>query len=187
MLHADRDRSGGEAVRRILSIDPGMTNTGYAVLDGPDFVVEAGLLQPDALADPIDRLRSMVKDARELVRTHDIMEVVVETPMDAMYGNFSPRSLVSLPWYGIAIGAFVFGITGVPVVTVSASTWGRHYPRGAKGTKEYRDKAARVELVSTLYPKIKMPTSRSKAAGMVDAILIGRWWMFERHARWSHR
>ena len=170
-------------MKRLLAIDPGMTNTGYAVLDGPDFVVEAGVLQPDALADPIDRLRSMVKDARELVLAHDVFEVVVETPMDVMYGKFSPRSLVSIPWYGIAIGAFVFGVTGVPVATVSASTWGKHYPRGKKGTKEYRDKAARIAAVASIYPTIKMPASKAKAAGMVDAILIGRWWMFDRHAR----
>lgn len=171
---------------RILAIDPGMTNTGYAVLDGPDFVVEAGVLQPDALADPIDRLRSMVKDARELVRTHDVFEVVVETPMDVMYGKFSQRSLVSLPWYGIAIGAFAFGITGVSVLTVSASTWGKHFPRGPKGTKEYRDKAARVAAVSALYPAIKMPTSKARAAGMVDAILMGRWWsLTHRYAKRS--
>lgn len=158
----------------LLAIDPSMTMTGYAVLDGPRRIVEAGVFRPRGKGQ-VTRLASMMLDARSLFVVHDVQDVVVELPgtyhIAAKQGR---RSAVNLPWYGVAVGSFLFGIMD-HAHGVSVSQWAAKFPKGD------RDKANRVALVKSLFPGVELG-AKSVAGNVADAILMGVWWL-ERNPR----
>lgn len=171
----------------ILAIDPGISCTGYCLLDtvGPDGSIhEAGRIVPGPSSKSLgDRARSIVSDINELVHDNGIDAVVIETPQTVARGKRNTRSASTLPTYGVAVGAILAGVHVPDLaerIEVSATEW----TRGIPTTSRDKDKSNRVMLVERIYG---MPSGslgpKTTAGNVADAVLLARWAMLRRRAK----
>jgi hypothetical protein len=173
----------------ILSIDPSLSSTGWAVIIAGR-VESCGLLNLTEDADLPERLIELARDVREIVGGQvepypDV--VVVERPENKRRGggswaNISPFDLTK---YGAAFGAVVVAAREMMpktalLLTPTPSEWvGRGIIPSSRGDGR---KIQRVKYVESRCPEVRgMFTGahgrgyRGGAGDMADAILIGFW------------
>lgn len=167
----------------ILSIDPSMTNTGYAVIEGEPGT-DGQLLAAGCMASPkaktsFARAASLACDVRRTCFEHMPDVVIVETPFEKTRGGagHSKRSVMTLPWYGVAVGAAICGAmrylsgTAAKVGGVANDTWAKRYPVGKDPYK-----TARVRLAADVYGREPGEFGcKSRAGDVADAVLMARW------------
>ena len=181
--------------RRILAIDPALGCTGFAVVIGTiqkPVLLSAGRIRlkiKDKDKDNKDLLAQrcigLYNDVADLVQEFDPDLAVVELPQTFSIGFGSKRSAATLPGYGMAVAAALFGLrTGLrvtpngaklrAVLTPSASEWTKGFPK----TKGDPDKVARVHHAAYLFGTIPRHFGcKSDAGNVADAALLGFWAM----------
>ncbi|MDJ0961694.1 MAG: crossover junction endodeoxyribonuclease RuvC [Acidimicrobiia bacterium] len=103
----------------VLGIDPGLTRTGYGILEtrgSRSRAVVAGVIRTDPAAGIAQRLAELYHDLREIVAEHDIAEAAIEEV-------FVNRNLHTAMAVGRASGValLAMGEAGVPVTEYSPS------------------------------------------------------------------
>lgn len=150
--------------KRILSLDPSSTCTGYAVLDDTA-VLDAGLIKGTRAAPLLDRLTHMIIEVRDLFNQYAPTDIIIEVPTGKQYTR--------RPGYqsGLAVWAFAAGTIygyartlGVPVHGVSNVEWTRGY------SKEKRRLAVQAGCKS-------YDPQRDKGGDVADAIALAWWWL----------
>lgn len=157
----------------IMAIDPSMTMSGYAVLRRSDSitVVDAGVLRPEG-TDRINKIHSMVIEAKCLAAEYSPTRIIVELPMEfVIAARRGKRSAAHLPWYGVAIGAFLVSFPRDIVVGVTATAWGTVYPTIDKM------KTGRIMAVRARYGQHLDLGAPTVAGNVADAIMMGTWWL----------
>ena len=166
----------------ILSLDPSSECTGYAMLGADRGIIESGTIRPDARdKTPAARVLTIGREVGALVKRLSPGVVVVETPFATPRGGpKAKRSAMTLPTYGMAVGAALAAVDGwrrthdpaPTLVTVPADEWSR----GLAGTRDDAHKTKRVQAVAYLYqidPSALGP--KTIAGNVADAILMARW------------
>lgn len=162
----------------ILSFDPSMTCTGWALLsrDGESILAMGTISLPDgSLAD---RLFSLQADARTVcIENGQRVEfMVVERPEDNPVGGGRQRfkrSVLTLPSYGAAFASVLLATQGWPVITPSPIEWIGQGRIPSSSGDEHKER--RVRWVEGLYhlPEGSLGV-KTKAGNVADAILLGR-------------
>lgn len=171
---------------KVLFLDPSTTATGWAIMDGPMHLIEAGLLTPykSALAS-VDRAWSMGSCVRKLMesRLRDSacpIGVVVEMPSAHLSAKGKRRGAHGLGVYAAGAGiiyamtreaSYAFGHCSF-VFTVGEQEWTR------KIAKEDRALATRA-----MFPELANVSDPGMDAA--DAVGLGHWWWTEQLLRES--
>jgi Holliday junction resolvasome RuvABC endonuclease subunit len=164
----------------ILSFDPAIGDTGYALLgtsqQSPDGDLHDWGLIEGGEGTVEERLAMLYTAACELIEKHQPSIVAVEFPFaKAMPGGRARRSVMHLPTYGMAVGV-VFAAaraSGRTTVVVANDEWGRRFP-----TRGDDKKRLRVLAVSGLYNIApERMGCESKAGNVADAVLLARYVM----------
>ena len=85
----------------VLGIDPGLTRTGYGILEtrgSRSRAVVAGVIRTDPAAGIAQRLAELYHDLREIVAEHDIAEAAIEE----VFVNRNLHTAMALCGYGSA-------------------------------------------------------------------------------------
>lgn len=103
----------------VLGIDPGLTRTGYGIIESRGSkarAVAAGVIRTDPSAGIAQRLAELYRDLSEIVTEHDIVEAAIEEV-------FVNRNLHTAMAVGRASGValLALGERGVPVTEYSPS------------------------------------------------------------------
>jgi crossover junction endodeoxyribonuclease RuvC len=75
------DHASSTATRRVLGVDPGLTITGWGIVDGDanaGRLVDCGTLRTNAKAPRAERLRDIAEGIRALIRDHQVAECAIE-------------------------------------------------------------------------------------------------------------
>mgnify|MGYP000523497422 CR=1 len=182
---------------KLLSLDPSMTCTGWAVLEGEPGtsgrILEAGTIKTDGstYGVKLSGLAAQMRAKRAEVLPHVI---VVETPFATPRGGpKGRRSDMTLPAYGMAVAAALLVAHEewaakypedwhpVAVIETPSDEWSRGLSKGKRlnraGVMVPDDnKGARVEAVRYFYGiDIRDSATKGDAGNVADAILMGRW------------
>lgn len=179
------------APRVIVAFDPSVSCTGWAVLaiDGSadGRLREKGTHRPDDKQKLPAKIAELHRDVsgllKELQAWSVVAMIVVEFPVASKRkpsAGFRKRSGLTLPSYGIAVGA-VYGPAltfqennkGVRIITPAADQWtGGDIP----STENDEHKTERVALVESMYDLQRGELGAPTYAGNVaDAVLLARW------------
>ena len=169
----------------ILSIDPSMTCTGWALFEPTrEKIVAHGYVCPPE-ADLFVACDLLVSTVWTRVLEHTtaagIATVLIETPQTVMFNGRATkakRSITSLPTYGVVVGAFYGRFSGMAplegkIEGVSVSEWAMRYAV-RKDDKHKEGRAKLVELLFNLQRGALGP--KSYAGNVADAMLMARWW-----------
>lgn len=155
---------------KILALDPSLTCTGYAVLDGSR-VIDGGRIRPTSPASTpaAERAREIAREALDVVRSHAPVDVaVVETPAPQAPDDRNRRGQAD---YGLCVGVIIGrldAIAGLEVVTARADAW-------TGGVS----KAKRAAAIAAVHPEYN--PDRDGGMDVADAIGLADWWLD--HAR----
>lgn len=156
---------------RVMGIDPSLTATGYAVLDGPGALVEAGIITPTPQrGDVLRRCKSIESQVRAAWCDAKGPQAVIEMP-----GKRPPRGLrmqarVGQANYGVLCG-FLFRALRPDILTpIPADEW------------TTISKARRVTQVAALFPQYREQMGKDKGGDVADAIALALWW-YEQQAK----
>lgn len=170
----------------ILSIDPSMTCTGWALFQPTDEkIVAHGYVCPPKDAELFVACDLLVSNVWARVLEHttaaDIAHVIIETPQTVMFNGRATkakRNITNLPTYGVVVGAFYGRFSGMPVFEgkvegVSVTDWAMRFPI-REGDKHKEGRTKLVELLFSLNRGALGPMSY--AGNVADALLMARWW-----------
>jgi hypothetical protein len=176
----------------IVGIDPSCTCTGWAVLEHDGSLlgrlVEGGTIKPKegTLAERVDETcRDLLKMLMEL-EVDRVGAIVVEFPARSKRPpsyEFGNRSILTLPNYGVMVGAVYLAImvslpkgAGAQVLTPASDEWtGGDIPSSAGDDH----KTQRVAYVTSLYNlKPGSLGAKTYAGNVADAVLLARWGLF---------
>lgn len=183
---------------RLLSLDPSMSCTGWAVLEGEPgtdgAVIEAGVIKPDG-DERMGIRRALYTEARQLMmRACGVGScIAVETPAErrTAWGGFRNRGAMDGPQYGAAVGVVLGAAWSVQdspavvsVIGVPVDTWAAGIPKGKRVNRAGvlvpdDNKGQRVAMVKYVYG-LDIGGSKADAGGVADAILMARWVLMNR-------
>lgn len=179
VLFSDPRMNGGTvSTIRVLGIDPSMGGTGIALLEGEPGtdgkIIEAIRHTPEG-EDIGNRALDLGAFVHKYSKQHLPDVVVIETPFaGARGGVHSTRSAMTLPNYGIAVGAIITGVGlihghGIDFVFVPADQWCKI------ATRQDRYKETRVRYAAAIYGMQPEDFgAKSKAGDIADAVLLAR-------------
>jgi hypothetical protein len=166
---------------KVLGIDPSMGGTGIALLEGEPGtdgkIIEAIRHTPegDGVGPKASALASFVVD---YIREKLPNIIVIETPFEGTRGGaHSKRSAMTLPTYGMAVGAVCAAVTcgRIPkhacgVLCVPADQWCKIT------TRQDPYKENRVRFAASIYGMQPEDFGcKSKAGDIADAVLLARY------------
>lgn len=167
----------------VFAIDPGSLRTGWAVLQAPERLVEAGLLLPDKTTAPSEfRINSMCRDLWLLLNEHRPKVILVEWTSGKLNARRHQGSGQGLAVHGAATGALWRECLAwrrsprakqqleVKVILVRENDWTRGVP-----------KQDRIRAVANMFPIYK-PTNDG-GGDIADAIALSVWYLHERIVR----
>ena len=174
---------------RILSIDPSLSCSGWAVVTGTardPKILTAGMLRLKA-EDLPERVMELFFDVQGLLDEFHPTAAVVEMPQTFSFGMGGKRSAATLPGYGMATAAALLAcrtnrvlMTPGRVLSPSASVWTRGYPK----TKGDPNKQSRVHHAALLFGTIpQFFGAKSNAGNVADAALLGHWALGQMEAK----
>lgn len=158
---------------RVLGIDPGLTNGGFAVVEiaSPRVFNLLGILDIPTFGDEHRKRVDVLKLAAWL-RPFRIDQAIIERAQLMPSLDGKPQGVSSGGKYMRAVGAIEATVilTGSKLSTVEPSVWKRHY--GIKGGKENKD-ASRL-LALKFFPEWEKSLARKKDHNRAEAVLIAR-------------
>jgi len=165
---------------KVLSIDPSITHTGAAFVESHSgnktTVLEMWSITPDGNSIG-QRVASLAKQYSELISRQQPCVVLIEMPFATPRGGpHSTRSTLTLPTYGMAVGAAIAAAaayTGsAKVHYLAVDKWCKSYPP----TKNDPHKTKRVAFAEMLFQtQIKLPVS--KAGDVADSLLMADYYL----------
>lgn len=147
--------------RKILGIDPGSRNTGYAVLSisGNSFSAETcGSLRMDKLKSQNERLQYIFEEVTSLIKKHEPDECAVETPI---YG-VDPLAMLKL---GRAQAAAILAITNQSLSVVE------YYPKAVKKSITGNGNASKKQVAFMLDKMITL-SDEKMSNDATDALAV---------------
>ncbi len=151
--------------RKIIAIDPSSKCTGYAVLDGPCKIIDAGLLKPRRQSHPaIIRIGDMVNDALGIIAEHDLKGGVVEITEGKVSRRHGTGGGAGLAVYGMAVGAFWWAMHSA--LGMCIATTENNWTHGVT-------KARRAVVVRGMFPTYR--SIDDPGLDVADAIGLGLW------------
>lgn len=158
---------------RVLGVDPSSSHTGYAVLDGPEVLIDCGVLRPNRDADPpLLRIETMITELQAVVAEHEPDVAVVEVTSGKISRRIKRFQPSGLPVYGMAVGAvwreLVVLMDGA-VVAVAENEW-------TGGVPKYTRRLA----VCSQFPQYAQGQTRDPGADAADAIGLAQWYLAKR-------
>lgn len=157
----------------LLAIDPSSTCTGFAVLTGPEVLVEAGRLTPGRQTAPaIIRIATMREELIHLIIEKTPNQIIIEIPSAHVSGRIRmPKQGKGMGVYGMAAGVlWATAVSLCQTATVDERTW--------TGCRKKEVRAREIAAIFPAYRKIKDP-----GLNIADAIGIGRWWFLAKSAQ----
>jgi len=147
--------------RKILGIDPGSRNTGYAILDidGNSYSAEVcGVLRMDKMESQTDRLQYIFEEISALIKNFKPGECAVETPI---YG-VDPLAMLKL---GRAQAAAILAITNqsLPVE--------EYYPKAVKKAITGNGNASKKQVAFMLDRMMTLP-EKKMGSDATDALAV---------------
>ena len=135
----------------VLGIDPGLTRTGYGILEtkgSRSRAVAAGVIRTDPSAGIAQRLTELYRDLSDIVAEHDITEAAIEEV-------FVNRNLHTAMAVGRASGValLAMGQAGVPVTEYSPSAVKMALCGYGAADKDQVQKVVAMRLDLTAAPK----------------------------------
>lgn len=154
-----------------LSLDPSSTCTGYAVMTGPDSLIDAGRLLPAKKNAPAnERIESILKDLAALIKQYQPDRIIIEDTSGKV-GKRHKGSGAGLAVHGKAIGAvwqtcrrYIDGVH-----CVCENEWTRGVP-----------KLKRQMIVAATFKGYN--ATKDGGGDVSDAIGLGRWFFVTRPA-----
>ena len=149
----------------LLSLDPSSTCTGYAVFDGPDKLVDGGLLNPSERLSPLQRITDMCQELDDIASDFSIDRCVIEITT----GKVSTRhkgSGAGLGIYGFAVGVIYERARSLfdgKIDAIRENVW-------TAGTKKHNRQLAATMRFPGYDP------DKDKGMDLSDAIALGIWW-----------
>jgi crossover junction endodeoxyribonuclease RuvC len=143
----------------ILGIDPGLANTGWAVLQDEETLVECGCLKTKIGDASAVRLKEIYNEVFRLIKKHKVEAVALETLFFAKNAKSAIKvseAIGVIKLCGVRCGLEVFGYTPLQV-KVALVGYGR-------AEKE------QVEIMIRNFLKLDGPVSPSHAS---DAVAVG--------------
>ena len=159
----------------VLGVDPSVTAAGIAVIAAEPG--EARLVLGECLTQSkgtaLERAIALGQYVQSLAAQWRPAVIVVETPFErARGGPKATRSAMTLPAYGMAVGAVGMALAGHRVRFVAADAWSRGLP----GTARDPHKTNRVRLAAAIVGVDEaLFGSKTTAGNVADAVLMA-WW-----------
>jgi len=159
---------------RLLSLDPSLTATGYALLgrnhEGKLVVADAGIIRPEKAKAPTQfRVDAICGQVREVIREHSPSTVIVECPTHKQHTR-QAHKLSGLPLWGMLSGAVYATcreMSGAPLcVDMVSNEWTR-------GTTKLARQRQIAAIVNSYHPTL------DRGADVSDAIAMALWWLDE--------
>ena len=156
----------------ILGLDPSSTTTGYAILNGPDNLREAGLFAPtNKRAPALERIAEMIDDLTATIADYHPSRAVIEITSGKV-GKRHGGQGAGLAVYGMAVGALWWATVKLlgpdQVTAIDENTWTQGIPKRRR----------QMELFAR-FPKYAdwANGGNDPGADAADAIGVARWWM----------
>jgi hypothetical protein len=168
--------------QKFFSLDPGSKQTGWAVLDGQEKLLDAGLLLPSrSRDDAAARLAAMKQDLWNLLDKHLPGAVVIEWTSGKVNRGRHGGAGAGLAIYGVAVGALWqvcefwvqarLAFHAARVVLVPENTWTMGRP---KQRQSQRHTLSRVDLIERRFPNY-VP-EKDPGGDVADAIGLNLWY-----------
>lgn len=165
----------------ILAFDPSSMVTGWALLEEPQELIEAGLIHPlRRRVAPIERIREIIEDVEKLLDTFCPDDILVEITSGKVGQLRHTGGGAGLGVYGMAVGAVWLACehwveqnrhrygAGCPEVhPIEENLWTRGQPKGN-----------RIAAVASEFPQYRPATD--PGGDMGDAIGLALWFIRER-------
>lgn len=164
---------------KLLALDPSSTRTGYAIMESPDTVVEAGYLRGRTSDQALDRILRIERELTALFFVNSLRWCVIEIPsgkVGARHGGGGAGLAVYGMAVGILLGFVNSSLCGGKADTVTETVWTRGVP-----------KAKRRQLIAAQFPMYRRIMSRDSGGDVSDAIGLGQWWFHDRKLRAAER
>ncbi len=171
---------------RVFSLDPGSKQTGWAVLDTDEHLLDAGLLLPDRTRDDAgERLEAMMRDLVRLLVQHQPAVIVIEWTSGKVNTNRHKGGGAGLAIYGVAVGALwatclewaeISRTAGRPcqVVRLPENEWTAGRPKQRRSIGG-RAAVSRVDLIEHRFPQQYIP-EKDPGGDVADAIGVNLWY-----------
>jgi hypothetical protein len=162
----------------IFAIDPSSTRTGWAVMQPPERLLQAGLLLPSKTRAASEfRVETMCRDLRELLDEWQPAVVVIEWTSGKVNVRRHGGAGAGLAIYGIAIGALwqtaVIWATSVESCECLARVQCVEENQWTCGTLKQR----RMAAVQCQFPEYR--NAIDPGGDIADAIGLASWWLKE--------
>lgn len=173
----------------VFAVDPSLTCTGWAKLDGsgtkPKLMRIGAVMGDDKIRCPLERGFQVANELMDDFEKEceDVTHIIVESPQTVTKGKLGKRSNAHLPSYGVGVmscymilrmaaPAAVLVGDKLVIETVSATTW-------AMGMRiDDKHKSNRVLAVETDFELEHGSLGvKTKAGNIADAALLGRWYI----------
>jgi len=154
-------------LRRLLTLDPSSTCTGYALFTSGAELIDAGRLKPAKTLSAVDRIDQIVSDVQHLIAEEMPTCIVIEITTGKSAGRLT-RKVQGLGVYGMAVGAIRQACRDAMgkenVTSIEENVWTNSIP-----------KRKRLQLLRIALPEYRAGKDPGGDAG--DAIDLGLWWL----------
>jgi len=163
----------------VFSLDPGSIRTGWAVMQFPEQLIEAGLILPDKVrAESEFRIAAMCRDLRQLLNKWQPETIVIEWTSGKVGKRRHKGSGAGLGVHGAATGALwqtceawryslpIEQQLEFKILLVRENVWTHSVP-----------KEDRIAAVANLFPQYKPEDDRG--GDIADALGLGLWYLRE--------
>jgi len=167
----------------VFSLDPGSIRTGWAVMQFPEQLIEAGLILPDKVrAESEFRIAAMCRDLRQLLNKWQPETIVIEWTSGKVGRRRHKGGGAGLAIYGISIGALwqtceawrcslpIEQQLDVKILLIRENVWTNSIL-----------KSDRAAAVASLFPEYKV--EQDTGGDIADALGLGLWYLRERKVR----
>lgn len=163
---ASRERAMTRASMKLLAIDPGSVNTGYALFED-DKLVDAGRLHASQTWTPVERIHALIADMRKLIADTGPGTIVIEITSGKVQARHGGGG-AGLAIYGVAVGALWATCLqhAAQVEAVLENVWTCGVP-----------KRSRQMAVAAAYPQYRASQLVDRGGDIADAIGLGLWYM----------
>jgi len=161
----------------VFAIDPGSIKTGWAVLESPDRLIEAGLLLPDKRAAAAEfRIDSMCQDLLQLLDKHRPETILIEWTSGHVGHKRHHGGGAGLAIYGISVGALWREVINwrrslptndgieVEIILVPENKWTRSVP-----------KVDRQAAIADIFPEYQI--KQDTGGDIADALGLAIWYL----------
>ena len=157
---------------KILGIDPSISRTGWAIVDGAGGLGDFGVFASSAAkGTTADRTTVLCRNVIKLALSQCPDVIVVEVPSRHVWRRVAASGGAGLAIYGFAAGAVYATLQGD-----LAATWEMAEAVAGKWNGNEK-KATRQQAMKAMFPSYR--DTKDPGGDIADAIGLGLWWVNE--------